>query len=1111
MRISKKILAIALSILMAVSMMPFTVFAATVEVNDVASFEAAVANASAGDTIKLTGDIDFREYPGFTRTTYDLSDKTVDLNGNTIISYNHSVVYVGDNFTIKNGNMVCEYDTAKNYKNSYAVVIYPEDGNWQTDVVNDKSENVVLENLVLTGGVNCFGADVTVKGSSTNITGNYYYALWADVKSTLTVEDGTFTSACTSTNGVIGACSDDGKEAKVDIKGGDYTVPADKNLVLLSTTPSLVDISGGTYKNANDTAYTVPAKYLAEGAAEDANGVVTQYVAEVNGVKYDTFEKALAAISTVTTATHSNAKDPTYQYKTYVANGTIKLLADTTSNGVIIGSGSNLTIDFNGKTLDINAKPVGSNGTESSAMQLLKDSDITFKNGTLTSTYTYASTDKEYIQRLIQNYANLTLDHMTVGMRGNFKNQLMMSNSNGNITITDSTVSAPDFSWANYSAEQAAESLGARAMSVGTFSTYTGVNVTVTDSTINGYVNIDNTGENGTAALTLNGSDVKGNIVDKSMNGSTVTNNSSTVDGIPAGYEWVDNGDGTSSLAEDTHSVAEVNGAKYDTFEDALAAISDVTTATHSNAKDPTYQYKTYVANGTIKLLQDCTTNGIIIGSGSDLTIDFNGKTLDITDKPVGSNGTETIGMQLLKDSDITFENGTLTSTADSSKKIVRLIQNYADLTLDNMTVSMKGNFYDQMTMSNCNGDITITGSTVSAPDFSWLGYSAELAAESLGTRVMSVGSFNSTAYPDVNVTVTNSTINGYVNIDNSAEGATAELTLDGSNVNGNIVDNNMNGSTVKNIGSDVDGVPEGYEWNASNVLAPIADVFNLDIEDSINMNMYINTEAYADDATIEVTYSTPELNDKTAKTTDTISASTLPRDSQNRVKLTVNAAPAQITDDVVIKVKSGNQVVHTVTTSVMAYCKEIIAKSNNAELVKLAETMLDYGKAANRSFKYTEPSRFNYNNGEDYYNFYYGNVDDTAVLDKTGNNGVFASYSYIATTVPALRLYTNLSESQCGNADGVVTKATITNVTKGTTTKVAPVVVDLGDDNKVVAIDITGILAEDLADVYAVEYKGSTIKLNAIQFAKAVKDTDRVDFGRAMFNYYVAANAYFK
>ena len=57
MRISKKILAISLSILMAVSMMPFTVFAATT-VNTISELEIALANASSGETIQLGADID---------------------------------------------------------------------------------------------------------------------------------------------------------------------------------------------------------------------------------------------------------------------------------------------------------------------------------------------------------------------------------------------------------------------------------------------------------------------------------------------------------------------------------------------------------------------------------------------------------------------------------------------------------------------------------------------------------------------------------------------------------------------------------------------------------------------------------------------------------------------------------------------------------------------------------------------------------------------------------------------------------------------------------------------------------------------------------------------
>ena len=1064
MRISKKILAIALSILMAVSMMPFTVFAATVEVNDVASFEAAVANASAGDTIKLTGDIDFREYPGFTRTTYDLSDKTVDLNGNTITSYNHSVVYVGDNFTIKNGNMVCEYDTAKNYKNSYAVVIYPEDGNWQTDVVNDKSENVVLENLVLTGGVNCFGADVTVKGSSTNITGNYYYALWADVKSTLTVEDGTFTSACTSTNGVIGACSDDGKEAKVDIKGGDYTVPADKNLVLLSTTPSLVDISGGTFKNADGTTYTVPTKYIAEGAVEDENGVVTQaYVAKVDGVLYADLEDAIAAARTGSAKTVTVIND-----------------VDLTSYRAMGEGGGFHYIDISGITLDLNGHEM-TIGSRFSVLFTGENGKI--MNGTCTGTdcakwpeykygiYLWGSGSGD-IRDSDGSHTSIALENLTV----NYGIHVW----NADVTITDCDATGSNSYYGVW-----ADELSNVTIESGNF-TSNGAAVLgcATSADGEGSIEIEDgnfTVPSGKSLVLPTSSSSKPENV--KFEGGT-TNVPIPEINCADGYVPVEGSTpGTYTVAVDT-AVAEVNGVKYNTFEDALAAISSVTTATHSKAKDPTYQYKTYVANGTIKLLANTTSNGVIIGSGSNLTIDFNGKTLDITDKPVGSNGTETIGMQLLKDSDITFENGTLTSTADSSKKIVRLIQNYADLTLNNMTVSMKGNFYDQMTMSNCNGDVTITESTVSAPDFSWLGYTEAEAAESLGARVMSVGSFNSTAYPDVNVTITDSTINGYVNIDNSAEGATAELTLDGSDVNGNIVDKSMNGSTVTNNSSTVDGIPAGYEWNASNVLAPIEDAFNLTVEDMIHMNLYVNAAAYDADE-ITVTYSDPDKQNGGTKT-ETFAVSDLTQDAKGRYAVKILAAPAQMRDTVTVTAGS-----HTYTTTVAAYCEALIAQSNDANLVALAEAMLDYGKACSDEFNYNE-SAFasqNYYNTDDVTDA----LNNAAFVDTSSAHGQFTSYAYIAKSVPALRIYLNTTEAEAAALGG---NALVNN-------EATQIMVD---PNGNVCVDITGISAEDLDKEFTVEFNGGSISINALQFAKAKGG----DLGRSMYNYYTAADAYF-
>ena len=74
---TKKILAIALSVLMIISVMPFAL-AATTEVASAEDFATAYANAAAGDTIKLTGDI-----------TFDASviiDKkiNINLNGNNI-------------------------------------------------------------------------------------------------------------------------------------------------------------------------------------------------------------------------------------------------------------------------------------------------------------------------------------------------------------------------------------------------------------------------------------------------------------------------------------------------------------------------------------------------------------------------------------------------------------------------------------------------------------------------------------------------------------------------------------------------------------------------------------------------------------------------------------------------------------------------------------------------------------------------------------------------------------------------------------------------------------------------------------------------------------------
>ncbi len=135
---------------------------------------------------------------------------------------------------------------------------------------------------------------------------------------------------------------------------------------------------------------------------------------------------------------------------------------------------------------------------------------------------------------------------------------------------------------------------------------------------------------------------------------------------------------------------------------DAYATLQEAVTAVEAN-KEGTV---------TITLACDITGSGVRIDSGfTDLTIDLSGYTYTIQRPTVGSSGTETNGFQLLKDSNITIKNGTITSM---EAKI--LIQNYSNLTLDNVTLDgseLAGKYPWPYTLSNNNGDVTISGSSI--------------------------------------------------------------------------------------------------------------------------------------------------------------------------------------------------------------------------------------------------------------------------------------------------------------------------------------------------------------------------------------------------------------
>ena len=200
--------------------------------------------------------------------------------------------------------------------------------------------------------------------------------------------------------------------------------------------------------------------------------------------------------------------------------------------------------------------------------------------------------------------------------------------------------------------------------------------------------------------------------------------------------------------------VAQIEGgAKFESLEAAFAAATD---------------------GATITLLADCAGNGIKAPQGkftTGLTVDFAGHTYTVDGSTVGSTGTETNAFQLLKDNKITFKNGTITS-----EKAKILVQNYSDLTLEGMTLTLNNaNYTSAYTLSNNNGNIVIDGTTINA--------------NPAGGFAFDVCRYSS--YPSVGVTVKGeSKINGDIEVSASKSDAKDgfSLMLESCTLTGEIV-----------------------------------------------------------------------------------------------------------------------------------------------------------------------------------------------------------------------------------------------------------------------------------------------------------------------------------
>lgn len=155
----------------------------------------------------------------------------------------------------------------------------------------------------------------------------------------------------------------------------------------------------------------------------------------------------------------------------------------------------------------------------------------------------------------------------------------------------------------------------------------------------------------------------------------------------------------TRELADELVVAQTDDGLKYATLTGAVDAVVE--------SEDRT---------GEVTLCKD--SEGSAVGlfvdkgaSGVDLTIDFGGFTYTCNDPATGSSGTESQSFHLEKGNTVKLKNGTI-KVAEDSEECLMLIQNYCDLTLEDLTLI--GSDVTRYLISSNYGDVVLRNVNVS-------------------------------------------------------------------------------------------------------------------------------------------------------------------------------------------------------------------------------------------------------------------------------------------------------------------------------------------------------------------------------------------------------------
>ena len=775
-----------------------------------ATLQAAVDAAKNGDTIVLLKDITITSKQSISKQL------TLDLNGKTLTGTAYRTIeltWTGD-LTVKDslgGGKIANSYSGKSYPrtvylNGTGAALTLESGTIESNPNLTSLQSVAIDSETDKAcTVNIKGGSVVVPEAATNGR-----SIVAGTRSmTLNISDGTITgglhgvdaysgSNVNITGGFISARVVDGgviKEAygmrlvgtaNVTINGGTISGVKMKNTGYELDVPNVTLKSGtvngsfysitkgtivfsvddsATIKLANNSAQKfLPSAVKLVQNTDGTYGVKTcKYVAKIGTTSYETLPEAFAA-----------AKD----------GDTITLLCDASGNGIQVKSENfaekGLTVDFNRHTYTVGGVLVGSAGTGTNAFQLLAGGKITFKNGTIAgvSENTKPAEDTPDWHgapaMMIQNYCDLTLKSMTIS--GGDETVYTMSNNHGQIVIEDTVINAGKAKGYGY---------GPFAFDVCGYSSYTGVSVTVKgNSVINGDIEISRSSDNANGvALSLKAGTINGELkIDSSIktgDATTIAKSSDVKLVAPDGYKWTEDGTLTK-----INYVAEVNGEKYATLQEAIAAAAK---------------------GSTVKLIADTRENVTI---DKALTLDLNGFTLNggtVKAKPALTITARTV---TIKDSS-EEQTGTIMreDTADNSgvsSHYVIDIQGNAWVMFEsgivkNNSGNIKGNGASLVRVGDDSvakqPGLVINGGTFTQNEFI-------VIKVDRGYLTLNGGTLNSTdSYAIENwfrATIKGGTVNGAVAAWTYSGGFNSKLEIIGGTVNGNVLSVNYGSAESK-------------------------------------------------------------------------------------------------------------------------------------------------------------------------------------------------------------------------------------------------------------------------------------------------------------------------